>query len=268
MFQRYLCMLLMGMVLVQCSSKTPGSNASSSNENTQQPILNTSGDNAMNALDWDGVYRGTLPCSDCDGIHKTVYLQKDLTYKITTRYLGKTDSLYEERGSFQWNEAGNTITLEGNNHITRFFVGENTLTQLDENGNRINGDLAERYMLTKGAVSLMERYWKLTELNGTPVLWDSGFKREPHIIFKAESPVYNGHGGCNSVRGKYEIYGNNKINIGQGAATLMACKNQQTEQAFFKVLNETASFFVNADNLTLYDSNGQTLALFKSVYMQ
>jgi hypothetical protein len=31
-----------------------------------------------------------------------------------------------------------------------FMVGENTLTQLDMNGNRMTGDLANMYVLSKG----------------------------------------------------------------------------------------------------------------------
>ena len=32
---------------------------------------------AQNSLDYDGIYRGTIPCADCEGIKATVYLMRN-----------------------------------------------------------------------------------------------------------------------------------------------------------------------------------------------
>lgn len=108
------------------------------------------GHNAKNALDWEGTYKGLTPCADCEGIETEVTLTRDMTFVIKTKYKGKSDKVFEETGSFTWDSKGSNITLEGlKGRPTQFFVGENTLTQLDMDGNKVTGDLAEKYILKK-----------------------------------------------------------------------------------------------------------------------
>lgn len=45
--------------------------------------------NSKNPLDWNGTYRGILPCADCEGIKTEVTLHKDRTYEIARKYLGQ-----------------------------------------------------------------------------------------------------------------------------------------------------------------------------------
>jgi uncharacterized lipoprotein NlpE involved in copper resistance len=105
---------------------------------------------SRNSLDWDGIYRGVLPCADCPGIQETVYLHKNGSYKIKIKYLDRQVSAREDSGKFSWNEKGNIINLQENAHRISFLVGENTLTQLDMDGNRMTGDIASMYILSKG----------------------------------------------------------------------------------------------------------------------
>ena len=57
--------------------------------------------NSQNSLDWQGTYKGITPCADCDGIETELVLNKDLTYVIKTKYLGKGDGkTLEESGNF------------------------------------------------------------------------------------------------------------------------------------------------------------------------
>ena len=109
-----------------------------------------SGDNSMVSLDWNGNYRGTMPCADCQGIETSLALNKDGSYVLKTTYLGKSDVVNEKTGKFTWNTAGSTITLDGiSNAPNQYLVGENVLFQLDMSGKRITGDLAEKYQLKK-----------------------------------------------------------------------------------------------------------------------
>jgi len=106
--------------------------------------------NASNSLDWQGTYRGTLPCADCEGIETELTINQDNTYELKTSYLGKGDQTFEEKGTFSWNEAGNTITLsEAKNRPSQYFVAENKVIQLDMAGNKITGSLSEYYILKK-----------------------------------------------------------------------------------------------------------------------
>lgn len=106
--------------------------------------------NAQISLDWNGTYKGITPCADCEGIETEVTLNKDMTFLLKTKYQGKGDKVFEEKGNFKWDKKGSIVMLEGlKGQAAQFFVGENTLTQLDMDGNRITGDLAEKYILKK-----------------------------------------------------------------------------------------------------------------------
>ena len=50
--------------------------------------INT-GDNSETSLDWDGVYVGTTPCANCEGIETELTLGKDKTFVLKTKYIGK-----------------------------------------------------------------------------------------------------------------------------------------------------------------------------------
>lgn len=105
---------------------------------------------SQNSLDYWGIYKGILPCADCEGIELIIELNSDFSYSKKTTYLGKGDDKpIESSGIYSWNEAGNTITLAGEESPNQYFVGENVLFHLDLDGNRITGDLAEKYKLNK-----------------------------------------------------------------------------------------------------------------------
>ena len=104
--------------------------------------------NSQNALDWSGTYKGVTPCADCEGIETELILNKDLTFVLKTKYLGKEkENIFEEKGNFTWNASGSFISLNGIPY--QYKVGENTLTQLDLEGKVITGLLADKYMLKK-----------------------------------------------------------------------------------------------------------------------
>ena len=104
--------------------------------------------NARISLDYEGTYTGKLPTASGMGMIVTITLGKD-TYVKKTEYVGQI-GIFEERGSFTWNEEGNTIILSGiTGAPSKYFVGENKLIQLDMDGNRITGELADMYILHK-----------------------------------------------------------------------------------------------------------------------
>lgn len=105
---------------------------------------------SQNSLDYLGFYSGVLPCADCEGIEVTLELGPGDSYIKKSTYLGKDDNqVFESSGTFSWNEAGNTITLNAEEAPNQYFVGENVLFHLDMEGNRISGDLADKYKLIK-----------------------------------------------------------------------------------------------------------------------
>ena len=114
---------------------------------TQQ--LAASGEhNARTALDYQGTYVGKLPTASGMGMVVTITLGNG-TYVKQTKYVGKK-GVFEDKGSFAWDETGNIIILEG---ITgapdRYFVSENRIFQLDMDGNWIGERFDEKYALQK-----------------------------------------------------------------------------------------------------------------------
>ncbi|GHT83869.1 copper resistance protein [Bacteroidia bacterium] len=105
---------------------------------------------SQNSLNYHGMYLGTVPCADCEGIETTIILG-DTDYSIKTVYLGKKDKTeHKKTGTYSWDKSGQIITLEGiENAPNKYFVGENYLRQLDINGDKITGPLAEKYILKK-----------------------------------------------------------------------------------------------------------------------
>lgn len=106
--------------------------------------------NAVTSLDFMGIYEGVLPCADCEGIQTVIELGVGNSYVKKVTYLGKENSeVIETQGTFSWNDEGNTITLDSEPAPNQYFVGENVLFHLDIDGNRIAGDLADKYRLNK-----------------------------------------------------------------------------------------------------------------------
>ncbi|WP_100628851.1 copper resistance protein NlpE [Algoriphagus formosus] len=119
-------------------------------ETIEVPMNPSPGDNSMNALDWEGTYVGTLPCADCEGIETELTINYDGTYSYKTTYLGKESEAEEVTGTFQWDENGSVITLAGLDGAPgKYKVGENRIWHLDMEGKQIEGDLADKYILTK-----------------------------------------------------------------------------------------------------------------------
>jgi copper homeostasis protein (lipoprotein) len=117
---------------------------------SEQKAVKPDAHTSANSLDWDGAYEGVAPCADCEGIRTVLILKKDMTFRLSETYLGKSGRSFEKTGSFTWNEAGNMVILAGlKDEPNRYFVGEGWVLQLDMKGNRIKGALAEKYRLLK-----------------------------------------------------------------------------------------------------------------------
>lgn len=113
-------------------------------QKTEIPI----GDNSQVSVDWVGTYEGILPCADCPGLKTTLELKKDNTYEIEEGYLErKTET--EEKGKFEWDKTGGTISLHRKNTTTKYRVGENKLIGLDTEGKPIDGPLKDSFILKK-----------------------------------------------------------------------------------------------------------------------
>ncbi|MFO7828002.1 MAG: copper resistance protein NlpE [Bacteroidales bacterium] len=103
------------------------------------------------SIDWQGTYKGVIPCADCAGNETEITLYQNKKYSIKNKYLGKDDhQVFEQTGRFSWDSAGSVIQLGSIKNGSKFYrVGENYLQQLDIKGNEIEGELADLYILKK-----------------------------------------------------------------------------------------------------------------------
>jgi heat shock protein HslJ len=115
----------------------------------------------------------------------------------------------------------------------------------------------------KGAAQLENTYWKLVELNGKPVV-ATPRRREPHLRLSPEGKTLQGSGGCNAMRGVYQLDGA-RLRFTQIATTRLACPDPYMGQegAFLKVLEATDSFKLSGDKLELL-GEGKLLARFEA----
>jgi copper homeostasis protein (lipoprotein) len=219
---------------------------------------------------WEGSYSGIVPCANCEGISTTLILDTDQHYSLHTLYLGKDQTVNNANGTFTWNKESNVITLNDLKEGPRYYkVGENQLVQLDQQGQPITGTNANQYVLTKATNDPTNKYWKLIEVMGQPVVVDSLQNREPHMILHPTDNRVSGNGGCNSFTGTYQLEANNRIRFSPIAATKMACMNSmEVENQFFKALESADSYYVKGDSLQLIRARMAPLARFVAVYLR
>lgn len=244
------------MAITGCSSAAPSAPAA----------VSDSAHVARNALDWAGTYRGVLPCADCEGIETVVTLVDDGTYTARSRYLGKNGETFTESGAYAWSDRGDVVTLQGD-EPAKYRVMENRLVRLAMDGSPIAGELADHYVLAKMTDGIVEKYWKLVELDGQPV---PALDREPHLILKAEGGRVAGFGGCNRLTGSYTLdEAASRIRFGPVASTKMACaKGMDLERAFTEMLGRVDNYSLSGDRLTFNRARMAPLARFEAVYLR
>ena len=104
--------------------------------------------------------------------------------------------------------------------------------------------------------------WKLTSYGpaSAPIPAVPGV--ETDLTFGANGQL-SGRLGCNSMGGDYSVSGQ-KITFGSVFATQMACDEARMaqEDAAFQVLNNTVSFTVSGNTLTITSADGKSILVF------
>ena len=264
--------IISAMVVAGCktTSKQKMSNPAAVVEDTAH--------NSKNSLDWAGSYSGILPCADCDGIETVVTLNKDLTYQLDTKYIGKSGSTFGLKGKFEWDMEGNKIELQGIQEGAgpiHYQVGENQLIQLDMEGKKIAGPLASSYVLKKEEsagpnrpavakeMPLVGTKWLLVELRGKAIQKNTDGKEFPYILLNKDMKV-SAFAGCNRMFGGYELQDGLRIRFTGMASTRMACLDMQTEQILGEVLGTVDNYSLTGDRLTLNKARMAPLAVFEA----
>jgi len=97
---------------------------------------------------WEGMFSGVTPSASSPGISTVIILNADKTYTIMHHYILPESELFVSTGTFEWNAAAKTITLDAGS-VPRYLVDGKGLLQLDLQGNKVSGALAENYRLVR-----------------------------------------------------------------------------------------------------------------------
>jgi uncharacterized lipoprotein NlpE involved in copper resistance len=109
--------------------------------------------NSQISVDWHGDYYGLLP-NEVYGnavVNAQITLNRDLTFYLRYRYLGITDDVFIDMGTFSWDETGSIITLNFScmSFPPYYEVGEHRLIMLEMDGKTICGKIGDNYVLRK-----------------------------------------------------------------------------------------------------------------------
>jgi heat shock protein HslJ len=205
--------------------------------NVPSPPLATSAatdmHNSQNSLDWAGVYQGILASADSPGIKTRLTLVKDGSFKLDSQQLKQEAQANSIGGRFTWQPDGNTIVLDGANQ--QFSVGEGQLTLLNSDGSRQEADAADRSLqklspeqLASDAVTvsfLQDYRWLLESAKtGASQRIDALFPKDRPFQFSFSGTNLSVTGGCNGLRGSYQITAEGQFVAGQTISTMKACE--------------------------------------------
>lgn len=97
-------------------------------------------------------YKGLVPCADCEGIEKSLFLEKDGTWVMNQRYQGaKTPAVFASYGS--WARTADKLILTESDGEKLYFRPKNGgLEMLDREGNPIESRFNYTLKPTKDAL--------------------------------------------------------------------------------------------------------------------
>ena len=203
----------------------------------------------------DGIYRGVK-----DGEKITLYLMKDKTFKLVKESIKEENSKKESTGSYAI--IGKLISFTDAGKIVTYLHTDDVLTQVDASGNKISTKDLDKYILTKGNYSILNKKWTLVEINGKKVTPHSDGTEDAHIQFYDAENRYSAYAGCNRMSGSFTTEGYNKLKKGAGITTLMACSDMELEGQLSKVIEQADSFIYKNNELHLVKGRMATLAKF------
>jgi copper homeostasis protein (lipoprotein) len=268
--------------------------------NTEEKVNEPSVSNSKNSIDYIGTYKGILPCADCEGLETEIVINENETYRIKTRYQGKGNKYFIKKGNFTWDKKGIIIILSNVENAPKYYlVGKNTLTQLDLEGQKISGSLANDYILSKqptdtaletsidnnatvdlnnriqtttvikkvnpavGKYALAETKWKLVSLYNTKVLAQG--KKEYFLKINSKDARFTAFAGCNNITGNYIMPSSNTIDFSDVIMTRMACADMTLEDKFGAMLVQVKRYKINNELLTFYGDGKKVVAQFQAL---
>ncbi|SFT53540.1 META domain-containing protein [Lishizhenia tianjinensis] len=215
------------------------------------------------ALDWAGTYYGSRPCADCEAVETKLTLSQDKAFTLVEKYKGKSEEEVIRTGKFSFDSTGMHVMMDAEG-MPRLKVGENTLIFLDQEGQQVKGDLAERYTLHKAGVSLTQTEWKLVEIKGQPVT-DSLTNLVPTLFLDTLNQRVSGNASCNQYSGSFTTNNMFFLHFNEMIATKKGCLGANIEQLFLSTLSKVDNYIITGNTLSLNKGKMATLMRFVPV---
>lgn len=215
-----------------------------------------------------GIYSGTFPCDECDGIEFTIILSANKNYSVEKYHLGSKTNYTKQIGIFNWDVNANIIKIlpsDKTKEAYTFKLAQNKLILTDPYGTPYQHEIANTFELLKNNSLIIEKYWKLIELNGHEVDAKQ-YAKEPFIMLKASNFRVYGNLGCNSFSGEFEESDPYKIRFSKLQNTLKYCVNMKIEEEYSKIFETVDNFQLREDTLIL--RHGRLPALAKFIFIK
>jgi len=189
--------------------------------------------NSQNSLDWSGVYEGVVACQGCPATQMRLTLGQDGRFELSRRALVRGATPATATGQFTWQPEGNSIVLDASGGGQGFAVGEGRVIVLNSDGSRPDAAGASLVRLAtaqadarRGLAEMLEDHrWTLSSATGAdnqPMgnLFPSADR--PFVFNFAGSRLMI-EGGCNGLRGGYQLGADGLLTLRPLASTQMAC---------------------------------------------
>lgn len=301
MRSKFLLLIALASVLFSCQKQAENQPSAQDSIAKMDSLVKEAAQQARKSLDYIGTYKGIMPCADCEGLETVLCINENNTYKLQTRYLGKGDKVFEQKGTFTWDDKGIKIILNDiKNAPNQYFVGENKVTQLDLSGKLITGKQALQYVLSKqnaevqtdvvehsnttkvnlnnrmeaqtvikkvnpavGKATLAETRWQLMTLNGK-VVKQTGNKAY-FIKLNSNDGRFTAYAGCNNISGSYVMPTAFGLSFSKAVMTRMACPNMELETRFANMLEKTDRYSLKDNILKFQKGKATVLATFEPI---
>lgn len=188
---------------------------------------------SQNSLDWSGVYEGIVACQGCPGTQTRLTLGQDGSFELTRRSLVRGATAETVKGQFTWQPDGNSIVLDASGGGQGFAIGEGRVIVLNSDGSRPDAAGASLLQLAPvepgartGLAEVLEDHrWTLASATGAdnqPVASLFPAADRPFVFSFAGSRLMV-EGGCNGLRGGYQLGADGVLAPGPLMSTQMAC---------------------------------------------
>ena len=126
----------------------------------------------------------------------------------------------------------------------------------------VNSDVSNSMVETAIDKKLVEKKWKLIEINGVAL---SKMTPQPaveaFIFFQAEENRVNGNSGCNNFAGTYKLDSGNRLHFSGVASTRKMCIDMTVEDQMNKIFQKVDNYTIKDGSLSLKQGK-TTLAKF------